>query len=479
MELHRVSVTVTDPNHPAVSQRKSKIEKRVRVKARDRDHAVDSALNHYKKAGYKVHDHNYIGKVNEEVDLLQHLNQLQELSNEKLGQYKQKASAQATAADKAGDFKKGDKRFSGIVKATKKQFANDMKKHVKEEVELDEMTQGKEYTHDQLKKKIQSGQWEATHDIKPGKHVEMRHHTGKKVTVYVKEDLDGQRMKEEVELEEGSNYNVTVTHVKADKSSSKHDYVIKNANDERHAKNIALNRHTDKHGLKQGEQVHTDSQNVKSMKEEAKQISEGAYEKSEENKRSADAAKKQGDMFAHHLHMADHHENLSQWHSSKGRHGEADKHAEKAEQHHDLAMKHKTKKEEVAANNVGDGKIAGTQGDAGKKAVMTKPPLRRKKLTEFKEFLEINEDAVDAKGHKSASGGLTQKGRDYYNRKTGGNLQAPVTTKPSKLDPDSKAAKRRKSFCARMSGMKKRLTSAKTANDPDSRINKALRKWNC
>lgn len=92
---------------------------------------------------------------------------------------------------------------------------------------------------------------------------------------------------------------------------------------------------------------------------------------------------------------------------------------------------------------------------------------------------ELLEAAVDAKGHKSSTGGLTQKGRDYYNNKTGGNLKAPVTTKPSKLDPDSKAAKRRKSFCARMGGMKKRLTSAKTARDPDSRINKALRKWNC
>ena len=89
---------------------------------------------------------------------------------------------------------------------------------------------------------------------------------------------------------------------------------------------------------------------------------------------------------------------------------------------------------------------------------------------------EIDEDA---KGHKSPSGGLTQKGRDYYNRTTGSNLKAPVTTKPSKLKPGSKAAKRRKSFCARMGGMKKRLTSAKTARDPDSRINKALRKWNC
>lgn len=92
----------------------------------------------------------------------------------------------------------------------------------------------------------------------------------------------------------------------------------------------------------------------------------------------------------------------------------------------------------------------------------------------FKQF--FNEDA---KGHESPSGGLTQKGRDYHNRISGGNLKAPVTTPPSKLKAGSKAANRRKSFCARMGGMKSKLTSAKTANDPDSRINKALRKWNC
>ena len=89
---------------------------------------------------------------------------------------------------------------------------------------------------------------------------------------------------------------------------------------------------------------------------------------------------------------------------------------------------------------------------------------------------EMNEDKH---GYKSETGGLTQKGRDHYNRESGGHLKAPVTTEPSKLKAGSKAANRRKSFCARMGGMKKRLTSAKTANDPDSRINKALRKWNC
>lgn len=82
--------------------------------------------------------------------------------------------------------------------------------------------------------------------------------------------------------------------------------------------------------------------------------------------------------------------------------------------------------------------------------------------------------------HKSRSGGLTKKGVAKYRRENpGSKLKTAVTTKPSKLKPGSKDAKRRKSFCARMKGMKKRLTSAKTARDPNSRINKALRKWNC
>ena len=83
------------------------------------------------------------------------------------------------------------------------------------------------------------------------------------------------------------------------------------------------------------------------------------------------------------------------------------------------------------------------------------------------------------KAGKSKSGGLNARGRASYNRANNANLKAPVTTKPSKLKKGSKAANRRKSFCARMLGMKKRLTSAKTAREPNSRINKALRKWNC
>lgn len=91
----------------------------------------------------------------------------------------------------------------------------------------------------------------------------------------------------------------------------------------------------------------------------------------------------------------------------------------------------------------------------------------------------LDEDWSDAK-YKNPEGGLTKAGVMRYRRENpGSKLQTAVTTKPSKLKPGSKAANRRKSFCARMGGMKKRLTSAKTARDPDSRINKALRKWNC
>jgi len=88
--------------------------------------------------------------------------------------------------------------------------------------------------------------------------------------------------------------------------------------------------------------------------------------------------------------------------------------------------------------------------------------------------------AWQRKAGKNPSGGLNKKGvASYRKANPGSKLKTAVTTKPSKLDPDSKDAKRRKSFCARMKGMKKVNTSSKTAKDPNSRINKSLRKWNC
>lgn len=75
---------------------------------------------------------------------------------------------------------------------------------------------------------------------------------------------------------------------------------------------------------------------------------------------------------------------------------------------------------------------------------------------------------------QNPAGGLNAAGRAYYKRTTGANLKPPAPHPKTEAD-----AGRRKSFCARMSGMKAKNTSAKTANDPNSRINKSLRAWNC
>ena len=86
--------------------------------------------------------------------------------------------------------------------------------------------------------------------------------------------------------------------------------------------------------------------------------------------------------------------------------------------------------------------------------------------------------AWQRKEGKSKAGGLNEKGRRSYERENpGSNLQAPVSRKAAKKS--KKAAARRQSFCARMAGMKRKLTGKKTASDPDSPINKALRRWDC
>ena len=90
----------------------------------------------------------------------------------------------------------------------------------------------------------------------------------------------------------------------------------------------------------------------------------------------------------------------------------------------------------------------------------------------------IDESAAwHRKAGKNKNGGLNKKGVDSYRREhPGSHLQTAVTTKPSKLKPGSKAAKRRKSFCARMGGMKGPM---KKPNGKPTRKALSLRKWNC
>ena len=76
--------------------------------------------------------------------------------------------------------------------------------------------------------------------------------------------------------------------------------------------------------------------------------------------------------------------------------------------------------------------------------------------------------AWQRKEGKSPTGGLNAKGRASAKKQE-------MNLKP----PQPEGGSRKKSFCARMEGMKKKLTSSKTASDPDSRINKSLKKWKC
>lgn len=81
--------------------------------------------------------------------------------------------------------------------------------------------------------------------------------------------------------------------------------------------------------------------------------------------------------------------------------------------------------------------------------------------------------AWQRKEGKSEKGGLNAKGRASA-KKQGMNLKPPAPNPKTKKD-----AARRKSFCARMKGMKAKNTGSKAAKDPNSRINKSLRAWNC
>ena len=94
-------------------------------------------------------------------------------------------------------------------------------------------------------------------------------------------------------------------------------------------------------------------------------------------------------------------------------------------------------------------------------------------MINFKTFITEDWQKVN---RQDKTDGLSQKAVNAYRRENpGSKLQTAVTEK----NPSGKRAARRKSFCSRMKGMKARLTSAETARDPDSRINKALRRWNC
>lgn len=85
-------------------------------------------------------------------------------------------------------------------------------------------------------------------------------------------------------------------------------------------------------------------------------------------------------------------------------------------------------------------------------------------------------EAWQRKEGKNPDGGLNAKGRASYNK---ANPDKPGLKAPAPKPKTEKDAGRKKSFCSRMEGMKSKLTSEKTARDPNSRINKSLRAWEC
>ena len=113
-----------------------------------------------------------------------------------------------------------------------------------------------------------------------------------------------------------------------------------------------------------------------------------------------------------------------------------------------------------------------TKDENGKVIEHDLPPRPEEEVAQDLTPSSVEEGAAwTKKSGKNPSGGLNEKGRKSYERENPGS----DLKRPSKKVGN----KRRASFCARMRGMKKKLTSAKTARDPDSRINKSLRAWNC
>ena len=111
------------------------------------------------------------------------------------------------------------------------------------------------------------------------------------------------------------------------------------------------------------------------------------------------------------------------------------------------------------------GDINPSKMPGGKKITRKDDP---NEVSVFADGGKVKSPAWTRKEGKAEKGGLNAKGRASA-KAQGMNLKAP----------QPEGGSRRDSFCARMSGMKKKLTSAKTANDPDSRINKSLRAWKC
>lgn len=122
--------------------------------------------------------------------------------------------------------------------------------------------------------------------------------------------------------------------------------------------------------------------------------------------------------------------------------------------------------------------MIGTKDKNGKEVPNCVPKSKKKaQVNDSSESLAKEAKKKDwspKKEHKSDAGGLTEKGRKSYNKETGGNLKAPVTEDK----PTGERKKRQDSYCSRSKGQMK-MHNIDCSKDPDKRICKARRRWNC
>jgi hypothetical protein len=128
----------------------------------------------------------------------------------------------------------------------------------------------------------------------------------------------------------------------------------------------------------------------------------------------------------------------------------------------EIGAGHKSAQRQAKIRNLADRTTSAGEQSAAK-SKLKGPDWKKPKLN-------TEGAAWTRKEGQNKNGGLNEKGRKSYEAENPGSDLKP---------PQPKGGSRKDSFCARMSGMKKKLTSKKTANDPNSRINKSLRAWNC
>ncbi len=491
--------------------------------------------------------------------------QLDELSNDTLANYKKKAGADATAADKAGDYKRGDKRMSGIIKATKKEFDNDAK-DVNEEQNPHTSAIGKALFRDLSKEKKASPAQVKRNEIRWARRQKAKAEQPPTKGMSNAEKVDkGWR---NPNIDEGIEQVYKV--IALDKSNAlggKEEMTVKadsiedlfsrlSANDwypleingveviagkrlkqgvaeddagdveqrmlgkiEKEKQRLAKLKQTDPEAYKREMDKSEQSRNrmpaVSTF--EQQDVSEGPAFDKWANERAASQLHKLiapeikgkiqnivsrlSDEYGMWDHKAqtftpdglEHLKSILKFNdryikyalSLNNRDFEAEGVAEELNPEYDDEAG-------MADNNLEtlERAIQGIDeiiqpGDNLPEWCQEKIAVAKSMLVAVWDYMKSEEsDSLEEDWQKvnksDKTDGMSKKAVKAYRRENpGSKLKTAVTTKPSKLKKGSKSAKRRKSFCARMSGMKKAHASAKTKRDPDSPINKALRRWNC